>query len=419
MGGTKLLYPKERFRVTYRYMFNGDIELTEEKLPLLEPQGFVKVGTKEEKDYQEKEFSVQDISQVLEADKPGVYKFDASSIKGYAYTTEYGGRTYLKPALESTVPGVTLTVVPFPEKGKPPSFNGAIGPFSLFNVSLKTPSTINVGDKIVLDVEIGGKGQLDNVPLPELCCQPGFSGNFKTSDLPPVEEMRDNNKHFLAEMRPLNASIKAVLSIEFSYFDPATGKYGLLHSQPIPITINPLPVAPKEEQQPVQAPGGGAKESNWRAASSHLPKIEITGSMPLKGTDLYNLPFGTWLVLFLIPAGALLVLLQLIWRNYRLTHKKQLKPRQSEDYFKDALRAWPDPEFYHLLNRAFMLRLAEKKLIKSENMDSDDLPAGGKVGEVRDFLRKLEEARFTGKEKAVDKDQLREARRLFDELNKV
>jgi hypothetical protein len=413
--GTQTLYPGQRFRVSYRYLFNQNIELSEEQLPLLEPQGFVKVGTKEVKSSQEKDVTVQEISQVLEATKPGKYVIPASHISGYVYQTDsFGNVIYQKPALEATEKEMTLTVSPFPAKGKPASFNGAIGPFDHFTASLKSPSSLYVGDKIDLDIEIGGTGQVDNVPLPELCCQPGFSGLFKLSDLPPASELKNQIRHFSVEMRPLTDSIKNVPSIEFSYFMPQEGSYDVLRSESIPIKVSPVPVVPKEE-----SPSPSKKEETAGPKVSTQPaKIEISGNMPMTTADLYNRPFGTWAVLYLIPFGVFGIIFLVTLRRYLLMKKTQVKPKLSQDYFNEALQAPPtSPQFYHLLNKAFRLKLVDKKLIKEAGVNFEDLPASGVVEEVRNFLRSLEEKRFTGHEKTLGNVQIEEARKLFKKLD--
>ena len=234
----------------------------------------------------------------MEAVKPGSYKFDRANIQGYVYRNDpFGGHIYLQPMLSAETPPMTITVLPFPEKGKPASFNGAIGPFSNFSAALLSSSSISVGDKIVLKIEISGQGQAANAPLPDLCCQPGFSGVFQLSDLPPVEKVSGNKKTFTVEMRPLIADIKSLPPIEFSYFIPASKTYGVLHSQAIPIAVKSLSIPPKE------APEG--KKSNtpppaadWKKVSLEPAPIEILGmeKMSAKG---FQKPMGWNLECFL------------------------------------------------------------------------------------------------------------------------
>jgi hypothetical protein len=324
LEATQLLYPKQRIRATYRFLFNNNIALSEENLPLLSPEGFNKVGTKETTSYQTESFSVQQFSQVLEADKPGDYHLPVSSIAGYAYTIDAAGDpVYQKTLLSSSVPSITLKVVPFPEHDRPASFNGAIGPFNGINAFRSSSDAVLIGNKIFLNMEINGKGQVDNAPMPELCCQPGFSGIFLLGDLPPIEEVLGDIKRYRVEMRPLIASTSTIPSIEFSYFLPDQGKYEVLHSLPIPITIQALPNVQNGKEQsttPFLDPRDSS-DDEWRLASKQLPPIEISGNLSLKPSDLRDLPFGTWDVFWLIPLGLVVIISEryLRHRSKRIT----------------------------------------------------------------------------------------------------
>lgn len=417
LRGPAEIYPGTRFKVVYHYIFNDSIELLNETLPLLEGTGFLKIGTQEVKDSEEGEYSIREISQELEAVKPGLYKFDGAQIKGYAYRNDpFGGHIYIKPMLNATTAPMSITVQAFPDKGKPASFNGAIGPFSEFTASLKSSSKISVGDKIVLNLKLTGKGQLAKAPLPELCCQPGFSGIFSLSDLPPLEKVQGSTKLFTVEMRPLSP-LKAIPSIEFSYFLPASKTYEALHSAPIPLTVEALPAAPvpsPEEPDKSAKKEEDSKLQDWRKLPNTVVPIEITGIDKLTAGDMKNRFFGMWWVLGLIPFGVAVVIGQLLLQNYLKKHKGAVKPKKSQDIFEEAMRAGTEsPLFYQLLCKAFILRLAEKGLVESDSLDPENLPAAGKAGEVRDFLLKIAEKRFTGQKSVFDDETIKQAKNLF------
>lgn len=412
--GTPILYPKQRFRAIYHFYFNTDIELTEEHLPLLEPIGFSKVGTKKTKEYTEQGFNVQELSQQLEAIKPGEYTFDGSSIEGYAYNTDYSGKkVYLKPLLKAEMPSITLNVAHFPTKNKPASFNEAIGPFSTFKVSLESSSTIHVGDKILLKIEVGGDGQIDNVPLPELCCQPGFSGVFQLSDLPPSEKVENKSKLFMVELRALTALVHEIPSLEFSYFDPKTGRYGILKSDPLPLTIlpieeakekyaNPIPPTTIQEKPPIAPP---------------LPPIEILGNWKLQPNDLYSLPFGTWKVFWIIPLGVLLMGIQIKLKKTVDAQLKTIKIKTSSDYFKEALtKPTPSTEFYLGMSQAFLCALKEKGIIAPKITSPEQLKTEGMEGEVRALLSGIEKGLFGGLKDGKNQDLIQKARDLFKKI---
>ncbi len=231
------LYPGQNLVAIYSFVFNNSLDMTEEILPALTPsQGFTLVGAQQSRDYVQNASNVHEISQELQAAIPGIYEFPESKITGYVYMmSPFGGRFFLKPPLTAVTPPITITISPFPDQGKPSSFTGAIGPFTSFNAILLSPSNSHVGDKIVLQLSLEGSGLLDTAHLSDLNSQPGFSGLFKAGDQPPTEEIHSNVKHFTAEIYLLKDSVNAVPAVEFSFFDPASGQYGTLRSQPIPI----------------------------------------------------------------------------------------------------------------------------------------------------------------------------------------
>lgn len=407
------LYPGQRITVMYRYTFNDNIELTKEVLPLLQGDGFLMIGAPEVKNENQGSVSISEVSQVLEAIKPGVYKFDASHVEGYVYRTEtFGsGRIYLKPMLEADAPSQTITVDPFPEKGKPASFNGAIGPFTHFATYLKSPDHMNVGDKIVLELDLTGIGQIEHAPLPALCCLPGFSGVFSQSDIPPKEEIKGTVKSFVVEMRPLTANVKAIPSIEYAYFDPKTKSYGTLTSQPIPITVTALPVQPVQPQKKEEA-----APPTGQFSKTPQP-IEIYGNKKLKPSDVANYRFGSWWVLMGVPLALAALLLQLYLRKYLREHKPVVKVKTSNLYLTEALKTEPSSNvFYQLLSKALIMRLVEKGKLKDAKTTPEQLPDEGVAGEVKNLLTRIEEKRFTGQEPVVDAAMIEEAKALYRKI---
>ena len=408
-----VLYPGQRISVGYRYGYNYGFDLSKEEIPLLEGKGFRKIGGKEVKENTKGNLSILEITQLLEAETPGEYSFGPGIIEGRAYKRGALGQKIQDQSIRrAETPAVTLKVVPFPEEGKPPSFKGAVGNYD-FNVSLSSPPQVNVGDKITLLIQVTGSGAIESVPIPDVCCQPGFSGLFRLSDLPPEEKIENNTKTFHVEMRPLSASITKIPSIEFSFFNPQDKSYKTLRSQPIPITVTPIKVQARE-QTPLLEEKGVEKQ----AGPEDLNAIEIEGNAMLTTEDLKNNLLGTWKVLWIIPLSIGLLLLQIQMRNYIQNYKqKKIKSDSSKDIFNKAMEISPQsPEFFNLVHRAFLLRLVERGEIASTDIAIDSLSDHGASGKVRRFLTRIESQRFSGKEEATDKDLLTETRELFQEL---
>lgn len=409
------LYPGQRAKFVYRYTYTGSIVLTKEDLPLLEAKGFKKIGEKEIKDTEKGPTTVTEISQTVEAQTPGDFSFGPSTVEGLAYSlTPSGQRTFFQPPLSSEAPAVSVKVVAFPEEGKPKSFNNAIGNYTM-KAQLLSPAKLEVGDILTLSLEFSGKGDLSSLPLPELCCQPGFSGKFKLSDLPPIGLVRENSKFFVVDLRPLSSSIKEVPPIEFSSFDPDSRKYVVVHSEPIPIQVTGTDI-PQATALPASP--------NWQQPSAS-PRPVDAPTQPITTYDVEEKSYGRWWLLLLIPIGLAVIYLQMRKRppvdmestEDRPIRKGETQKKKSVDIFLEALKVRNQPaNFYALMTRAFLFGLFEKKWIQTPDMAPEELPDIGISKEVRDFLFILDEIRFSRPTEQVSQNFVEQARQLFTQL---
>lgn len=410
VSGSNSLYPGQRTTLAYTYYFSGNIALTTETLPLLDATGFIKIGEKEIKDFSQGALSVREIAQQIEAIKPGTYSFGPSLIEGRAYTEDIPGRpVYAADKLSAEAPPVTITVNPFPKENQPASFNGAVGHYA-FAASLLSPATVTEGDEMSVSLKISGTGNLKNVQPPDLCCQPGYSGFFRLSDLPPSEEIEGDTKTIVVKLQPLNPFIQSLPSIEFSFFDPDTASYIVLHSEPIPIHVAPSKNVPSATQSGA-TPAPSSKEPLTPPSTSPKP-IEIETIFSLSKGDLYNKLFGTWWALAILPAGLGWLLYQRNLQKYLEWKKTQIPPVTSQSLFQKAFAKQGKCHFA-ALEQALRLALVERGLLSSID---DPLPQEGLCGEVKNFWETLEEKRFGGKENVP----IEEVRRASEQLlNKI
>ena len=153
------------------------------------------------KDYQKDGVGYHLVTLQIEAENPGTFSFGPSHIAGYPiYQDIYGNKVY-GSLIKAEAPVVTIVVKPFPTVDIPASFNGAVGSYS-FNVRLVSRPEITIGDKMRLSVDFSGEGNLEKLPLPELACQPGWSGLFKFGSLPPAGEINGKAKNFPVDITP-------------------------------------------------------------------------------------------------------------------------------------------------------------------------------------------------------------------------
>ncbi|MBS4169066.1 hypothetical protein [Parachlamydia sp. AcF125] len=396
--GKSTLFPGERTYLVYRYIFNTDIELTKEVVPMLEASGMRKVGSKQIHDHTEGNFSIREILQEVEAVKPGKYVYGPSLIEGYA------GRQ--KQLLKAQAPLVSVVVNALPQETAPKSFNGAIGDFT-YTVKMLTPSKVRVGDKIQLSIQVAGKGDLSTVKLPDLCCQPGFEGLFSQSDLIDTGKVQGGTLVFMAEMRPLSGLVHEIPSIEFSSFNPTTQTYQIKRSSPIPLSVIDAPLEDQEKKLV------NSKEA-WNPLNAKPMEIEIQGNERLSRSDLDNRFLATWWSLLLIPVGIGLVLFQLHLKKHLAESERQPSLDPSEEILKEALGSRSQSDLcFSLLTRALLTRLVEKEKISKEAMNCSSLPQEGIIGEVKEFLMQIEKMRFSNHPKVSVEENLMKGKALF------
>ena len=417
--GETPIYPGQRIQVGYRYIFNYSQDLKKEIVPLLEAKGFRKVGGKSQETKMSGKLVHLDVLQEIEAIEPGEYYFEPAKIQGRAWRKGSSGQKdfAVNESLAESTP-TTIIVLPFPSQGKPGSFNGAIGEELNFKTILLSSDEVTVGDKMKLKLEFKGVGELATLPLLEVCCQPGMSGFFRISDLPPQETIQDGTKSFIVEMRPLNDKTKEIPALEFSYFNPVDKTYKISKSEPIPLVIKFL----KDNENYVQEDLIDKKEPQKQPVMEKKPllgAIEIENDFELIEFDLTNHPFGAPWVLYFIPFGIGALLIQKHLRDYLLQKQAEEKIITGQELFKEAVKAGTgNPQFYQKLHNAFTLRLYESGEITQQEMSTDQLPEKGITGVVKAFFKEIEEKRFSRVDEEIDPELIQRAKKIFKDIGK-
>ncbi|MBI3447785.1 MAG: protein BatD [Acidobacteria bacterium] len=130
-----------------------------------------------------------------------------------------------------------VKVKPLPEAGRPDSFRGAVGRFSLTAATDRKEAQVN--DAVGLTVKVEGDGNVRPIGEPVLPDLP----DYRRYD-PKVEEKSDiqgdrvkGSRTWSYVLVPLSAGEKAIPAVRFSYFDPSAGAYKEISAPPIPIKI--------------------------------------------------------------------------------------------------------------------------------------------------------------------------------------
>lgn len=133
---------------------------------------------------------------------------------------------------------MTLTVLPIPTENKPRNFSGLIGQYRLR--ALANPTSANVGDPITLRVELLGREPLPTIiPLPDLENVRSFDNLFRLSPEGWTEQTprQSGKRTYTTTIRALTDQATAIPPIEISTFDPESGTYQPIRSDPIQLDI--------------------------------------------------------------------------------------------------------------------------------------------------------------------------------------
>jgi hypothetical protein len=129
-------------------------------------------------------------------------------------------------------PPRTLSILPFPEQGRPPEFDGAVGHFTLQTEA--SPLELVAGGSLKLTIKILGDGNLELLHAPPIEALEGFKV------LGQVDATTDKQQPtFVYDLAPESENVIAIPSISFAYFDPSPpASYRLAHTHPIPIEVH-------------------------------------------------------------------------------------------------------------------------------------------------------------------------------------
>ena len=131
---------------------------------------------------------------------------------------------------------VTINVQPLPLDGKPDSFNGAVGEFSMNADIDKTNAKTN--EPVNLKVVINGNGNLKLLEIPKLNLPSGFEKyEPKTSENINRRDIISGRKTAEYLMVPRIVGRREIPAVEFSYFSPAKKKFVTLKSGPFTLKI--------------------------------------------------------------------------------------------------------------------------------------------------------------------------------------
>lgn len=277
----------------------------------------------------------------------------------------FSGYNYKDVAVKLSSQPVKINVRPLPPANQPPSFTGAVGNFTVKATLDK--NSLSTDDAATLTFTVSGSGNLKLIGNPKI----GFPAELGVYDPQITDTITGRNpaitgsKIFAYSMNPQTPGDYVIPSIPFSYYDPASGGYKTINTQPLSIHVTK------------------GKHYTAAVADKRLPgdihdidknSLALNSGAPLVRRTWY------WMLYLLGFAGLILMLVrrkrqdvyagnQALFRNKkankvawkRLATARRLLPQQQHK------------EFYEEVSKAIWLYLSDKLVIPLSHLSKDNV----------------------------------------------
>lgn len=228
---------------------------------------------------------------------------------------------------------VNVEVLPLPAAGKPASFAGAIGQFTL-KASLDK-SEVKANQPVTLTAQIQGRGNLS--PVSELKADwPAGLELYDSKRQEKTEKNGTTQKKFEYLLIPRQSGDLTVPSLELSVFDPAKKEYVTLRSEAFALKV--LPGEPGTESAPAAASGAAPQPSRadqpdrLRGLKLRTGPDDGGGALEIRGYPVWRWVYWLCAACF----GVFLIYVAIEWmRRGRILSKKAAR-----DEAKRKTRSW-------------------------------------------------------------------------------
>lgn len=132
---------------------------------------------------------------------------------------------------------LSLEVKPLPAEGRPALFNGMVGEFTI--AVLAEPLDVRVGEPVTLTVTVTAAGFMEAIDFPSLRYQPQLANRFEIPSERSLPARSGKSKTYTQTIRPLSTDIDAVPPLQLAYFSPASNRYVVAETAPIPLRVSP------------------------------------------------------------------------------------------------------------------------------------------------------------------------------------
>lgn len=341
---------------------------------------------------------------LLYPQKSGKLTINSGSYDVTLQTVQYVSNGFYSTPVASEHPvktrsnSVTVNVKPLPQP-VPPSFNGAVGDFSV--VSELTPQKLRTNEAATYTLKLTGTGNLKHLAEPVVPF-PATVEQYTPTSQNDVNFVGDNiSGSFTATYTfvPQEVGKLQIPSWEFTYFNPATGEY----------VTETIPAYEREVGKGLPAASGAVKvDTSDISDIRHIEAVD-EGDLSTEHTQMFHSALY-WLV-YILALAALLGTVLIYRRQIKLNSDvdamrvRKARSRAARRLRKaaQAMHAHNNDEFYGALSSALWGYLSDKLRIPASLLTRDNiaesLTAAGApddlVPDVIAILDECEMARFT------------------------
>ncbi len=256
--------------------------------------------------YNNASFTTLTFRQVLIPKSEGTITIPKSLVSGQVATGRrvrsrsfLGGLTQEVETMVVATEELTLTVKPLPEDDKPANFSGLVGAYSLATTA--SPTTVNVGDPITLNIVISGSDYIEHVDLPPLQQQQELAANFRIPQEMAPGIVQGVSKRFTQTVRAQHATVTEIPPLQLSYFNTETGSYDTLSSNPIPLTVRETTMVTADDAEGFQPARETVEHLRVNEGIAHNFTDESTLTPQRFGPTVWLRTTGSWLFLLVPP----------------------------------------------------------------------------------------------------------------------
>ena len=323
----------------------------------------------------------------------------------------------------------TINVKPLPQEGKPASFTGAVGKFSIDTSIDRTE--IKQGESTELELKISGNGNLQLINLPEVSSPPGLElyeperkDNIKVN----AKGMRGSVKNIYTLVGQ-NAGKFPLSPIQFSYFDPDSESYNTLSTDEMVVNV-------EKTTNSISSNNDETNEINQQtpinkiSGVSSFKFIKLETDLKPKESKSFFKSTAYW-VLALSPIGlALGSLFFFLLRKNRPQEKNAITKKTqklAKKYLSEAKRNLDNPDqFYQSLEMALNNFLKAKLNVNTSDITkqsvAEKLTNSGVSNENKDrfieLLSKCERARYATSESSQLDNDYKNAAKIITLIDK-